>query len=210
MTITEKILAQAAGRDEVRPGEFITCKLDLVMANDITAPIAIEELGKMGVEQVFDPEKVVLVADHFTPNKDIKSAMQVKLLRDFARSQGLTHFYEAGLVLPGEVVIGADSHTCTYGALGAFATGVGSTDFAAGMALGECWFRVPASLKFVFTGQLNEWVSGKDLILYTIGQIGVDGARYMAMELRPDPVHHRPDRRGRGPLYGDGVCRASD
>ena len=209
MTITEKILARAAGRDEVRPGEFVTCKLDLVMANDITAPIAIEEFEKMGAGQVFDPQRVVLVADHFTPNKDIKSAMQVKLLRDFARSQGLTHFYEAqtggiehiilpdkGLVLPGEVVIGADSHTCTYGALGAFATGVGSTDAAAGFATGECWFRVPASLKFVFTGQLNEWVSGKDLILYTIGQIGVDGARYMAMEFA-GPVIEQMDMAGR-------------
>ncbi len=205
MTITEKILAQAARRDEVRPGEFVTCRLDLVMANDITAPIAIEEFAKMGAARVFDVEKVVLVADHFTPNKDIKSATQAKLLRDFAREQGLTHFYEAqtggiehiilpdkGLVLPGEVVIGADSHTCTYGALGAFATGVGSTDFAAGMALGECWFRVPASLKFIFTGQLSKWVCGKDLILYTIGQIGVDGARYMAMEFAGPVIENLP------------------
>ncbi len=205
MTITEKILARAAGCDRVRPGEFITCRLDLVMANDITAPIAIEEFAKMGADRVFDAEKVVLVADHFTPNKDIKSAMQTKLLRDFAREQGLQHFYEAqtggiehiilpdkGLVLPGEVVIGADSHTCTYGALGAFATGVGSTDAAAGMSLGECWFRVPASLKFVFTGQLNQWVCGKDLILYTIGRIGVDGARYMAMEFAGPVIENLP------------------
>ncbi len=205
MTITEKILAQAAGRDQVQPGEFVTCQLDLVMANDITAPIALEEFAKMGAECVFDVDKVVLVADHFTPNKDIKSAMQAKLLRDFARQQGLTHFYEAqtggiehiilpdkGLVLPGDVVIGADSHTCTYGALGAFATGVGSTDAAAAMALGECWFRVPASLKFVFSGEPNRWVGGKDLILYTIGQIGVDGARYMAMEFAGPVIESLP------------------
>ena len=205
MTITEKILARAAGREQVRPGDFITCRLDLVMANDITAPIAIEEFGKMAAERVFDAERVVLVADHFTPNKDIKSAMQAKLLRDFAHQQRLPHFYEAqsggiehiivpdkGLVLPGDVVIGADSHTCTYGALGAFSTGVGSTDFGAGMALGECWFRVPVTLKFIFTGELNKWVSGKDLILYTVGQIGVDGARYMAMEFVGPVIENLP------------------
>ncbi len=205
MTITEKILAHAAGRDEVRPGEFVTCKLDLVLANDITAPIAIREFRDMGAERVFDAAKVAIVADHSTPNKDINSAMQTKLCREFAREQGLEHYYEAagggiehiilpdkGLVLPGEVVIGADSHTCTYGALGAFSTGVGSTDAAAAMALGECWFRVPESIKFVFSGQLQPWVSAKDLILYTIGRIGVDGARYMAMEFAGPTIEALP------------------
>ncbi len=205
MTITEKILARAAGQDKVKPGEFITCPLDLVLANDITGPIALEEFGKMGAEKVFDPGKIVLVADHATPNKDIKAATNTKLLRDFAHQQGIDQFYEGpgggiehiilpqkGLVRPGQVVVGADSHTCTYGALGAFATGVGSTDAAAAMALGECWFRVPESLKFVFTGKPNKWVSGKDLILYTIGQIGVDGARYMAMEFAGPLIENLP------------------
>ncbi|HEY3397962.1 MAG TPA: 3-isopropylmalate dehydratase large subunit [Armatimonadota bacterium] len=209
MTITEKILAHAAGLDAVRPGDFITCKLSVVLANDITAPIAIREFRGMGATRVFDPERVVLVADHNTPNKDIPSAQNTKLLRDFAREQGMPHFYEAtdagiehiilpdkGLVLPGDVVIGADSHTCTYGALGAFATGVGSTDAGAGMALGETWFRVPESLKFVFSGTLRPWVSGKDLILYTIGKIGVDGARYQAMEFA-GPVIENLDMAGR-------------
>jgi 3-isopropylmalate/(R)-2-methylmalate dehydratase large subunit len=195
MTITEKILAHAAGLEAVKPGDFVTAQLSLVLANDITAPIALREFRGMGATKVFDPERVVLVADHNTPNKDIQSAENTKLLRDFAHAQGLTHYYEAqnggiehiilpdkGLVLPGDVVIGADSHTCTYGALGAFATGVGSTDAAAGMALGESWFRVPESMKFVFAGSLRPWVGGKDLILYTIGKIGVDGARYRAME----------------------------
>ncbi len=205
MTITEKILARAAGRDEVKPGEFVTCNLDLVLANDITAPIAIQEFEQMGAAGVFDPQRIVLVADHATPNKDIQAAANTKLLRDFARQQGIGHFYEAqgggiehiilpqkGLVVPGQVIIGADSHTCTYGALGAFATGVGSTDAAASMILGECWFRVPQSLRFVFTGQLNKWVSGKDLILYTIGQIGVGGARYMAMEFTGPVIDRLP------------------
>ncbi len=195
MTITEKILARAAGLDSVSPGDFVTARLSLVLANDITAPISLREFRGMGATQVFDPERVVLVADHNTPNKDIQSAENTKLLRDFAREQGLPHFYESqdggiehiivpdkGLALPGDVIIGADSHTCTYGALGAFATGVGSTDAAAGMALGETWLRVPETMKFVFTGRLRPWVSGKDLILYTIGKIGVDGARYRAME----------------------------
>ncbi len=209
MTLTEKILAHAAGLDSVKPGDFVTCKLSLVLANDITAPIAIRELRQMGATRVFDPERVVLVADHNTPNKDIQSAQNTKLLRDFAHEQGLRHFYEAqgggiehlivpdtGLALPGEVIIGADSHTCTYGALGAFATGVGSTDAAAGMALGESWFRVPESMKLVFTGTLRPWVSGKDLILYTIGKIGVDGARYRAMEFA-GPVIESLDMAGR-------------
>ncbi|CCO07855.1 3-isopropylmalate dehydratase large subunit [Desulforamulus hydrothermalis] len=195
MTITEKILAAAAGKDSVKPGELINAKVDLVLANDITAPVAIKEFQKIGLTRVWDKERVALVPDHFTPNKDIKSAEQAKLVRDFAHSQELTNYFEVGrmgiehcllpeqgLVGPGDVVIGADSHTCTYGALGAFATGVGSTDLAAAMALGETWFKVPESLKFVYHGSLNKWVGGKDLILYTIGQIGVDGALYRAME----------------------------
>ncbi|MCX7599700.1 MAG: 3-isopropylmalate dehydratase large subunit [Armatimonadetes bacterium] len=195
MTITEKLLARAAGRDMVRPGDFVNCRVDLVLANDITAPIAIEKLAEMGATRVFDPERVALVADHYTPTKDIKAAQQVKKIRDFAKAQGIKHYYEAceggiehiilpekGLVLPGDVVVGADSHTCTYGALGAFATGVGSTDAAAAMATGECWFRVPETMKFVYTGVLGRWMTGKDLILHTIGLVGVDGARYRAME----------------------------
>ncbi len=197
MTLAEKLLARAAGRDEVRPGEFVTCKLDLVLANDITAPIAIEKFREMGAERVFDPERVVLVADHYTPNKDIKAAQQVKFVRDFAREQGLPHYYEAcgggiehiilpekGLVVPGDVVVGADSHTCTYGGLGAFSTGVGSTDAAAAMATGELWFRVPESMLFIYRGELGRWMTGKDLILHTIARIGVDGALYRAMEFR--------------------------
>lgn len=195
MTITEKILAAAAGKKTVRPGELVNAKVDLVLGNDITAPLAIQEFEKIGTAEVFDRDRVVLVPDHFVPNKDIKSAEQAKILRDFARRQKLTHYFEVGrmgiehcllpeegLVGPGDVVVGADSHTCTYGALGAFSTGVGSTDLAAAMALGEIWLRVPASLKFVYSGELPPWVGGKDLILYTIGDIGVDGAAYRAME----------------------------
>ena len=195
MTITEKILAAAAGKDYVKPGELINAKVDLVLANDITAPVAIKEFEKIGLPGVWDKERVALVPDHFVPNKDIKSAEQAKMVRDFAHKQELTHYFEVGrmgiehcllpeqgLVGPGDVIIGADSHTCTYGALGAFATGVGSTDLAAAMALGETWFKVPESNKFVFNGKLNPWVGGKDLILYTIGKIGVDGALYRAME----------------------------
>lgn len=201
MTITEKILADHAGKKYVEPGELINARLDLVLGNDITAPVAIKEFEKLGIEKVFDKDKVVLVPDHFTPNKDIKSAEQAKLVREFARRQDLTNYFEVGrmgiehcllpeqgLVLPGDVVIGADSHTCTYGALGAFATGVGSTDMAAGMATGEAWFRVPETIKFVYYGKLNPYVSGKDLILYTIGLIGVDGARYMAMEFTGETI----------------------
>jgi 3-isopropylmalate/(R)-2-methylmalate dehydratase large subunit len=201
MTITEKILAAHAGRKEVEPGELIQAKLDLVMANDITGPVAMEEFRRLGLERVFDPERVVLVPDHFTPNKDIKSAEQAKLVREFAREQGLLYYFEVGrmgiehcllpeqgLVGPGDVVIGADSHTCTYGALGAFATGVGSTDLAAGMATGEAWFKVPESIKFIFHGKMKPYVGGKDLILYTIGKIGVDGARYMAMEFTGEAI----------------------
>jgi len=195
MTITEKILASHAGLDEVTPGQLINCRLDLVLANDVTAPIAIKEFAKVGVESVFDPAKIALVPDHYTPNKDIKSAEQAKMVREFAHAQKITHYYEIGcmgvehallpeqgVVGPGDVIIGADSHTCTYGALGAFATGVGSTDAAAGMATGEAWFKVPASIKFNVEGELKPWVSAKDIILHIIGMIGVDGALYQAME----------------------------
>jgi 3-isopropylmalate/(R)-2-methylmalate dehydratase large subunit len=195
MTITEKILAAHAGVDEVTPGQLINCSLDLVLANDVTAPIAIREFAKTGVKRVFDPAKIALVPDHYTPNKDIKSAEQAKIMRDFAREQKITHYYEIGcmgvehallpeqgVVGPGDLIIGADSHTCTYGALGAFATGVGSTDAAAGMATGEAWFKVPSSIKFVINGELGPWVYGKDVILHIIGMIGVDGALYQSME----------------------------
>ncbi len=193
-TIAEKILAAHSGRDKVSPGEFLSVRVDLVMANDITAPIAITEFERLGVTKVFDPERVVLVADHFVPNKDIPSAEQAKLMREFAREQGVVYFEvgsggiehvllpEKGLVLPGDVIVGADSHTCTYGALGAFATGMGSTDFACAMATGEVWMKVPPTIKLVYHGRARQWVSGKDLVLYTIGDIGVDGARYAAME----------------------------
>ena len=195
MTITEKILAKHCGKKEVAPGELINAKVDIALGNDITAPIAIREFRRIGATRVFNKKKVVLVPDHFTPNKDIKSAEQCKILRDFAIEQKLTHYYEGGevgvehallpekgIVVPGDVVIGADSHTCTYGALGAFSTGVGSTDLAAAMITGELWFKVPQSMKFVFKGRLNKWVSGKDMILRVIGDIGVDGALYRAME----------------------------
>lgn len=195
MTITEKILAAHAGKAEVHPGEFVTCRLDFVLGNDITAPIAINEFTRMGATHVFDRKRVGLIPDHSTPNKDIKSAQLTRMMRDFAKAQQLACYFEVGrmgiehallpeqgLVLPGDCIIGADSHTCTYGALGAFSTGVGSTDLAAAMALGETWFRVPESMKFRFFGPRRPWVSGKDLILYTIGKIGVDGARYRAME----------------------------
>ncbi|MHB1653979.1 MAG: 3-isopropylmalate dehydratase large subunit [Desulfitobacteriaceae bacterium] len=202
MTITEKILAGHAGLSEVVPGQLITAKLDLVLTNDITGPIAIREFAKFGVDKVFDSGKIALVPDHFTPNKDIASAEQSKLLREFAREQNIEHYWEVGRVgiehcllpeqgitLPGDAIIGADSHTCTYGALGAFATGVGSTDCAAGLATGEAWFRVPETMKFVFHGtDFQPWVSGKDLILYIIGKIGVDGARYRAMEFTGEGI----------------------
>lgn len=195
MTITEKIMARHAGLDEVKPGALINAKVDIALGNDITAPLSVDMFYKSGAKKVFDPERVILVLDHFVPNKDIKSAMQSKIVRDFAREQGIVHFYDAGeagvehallpekgLVLPGDMIFGADSHTCTYGALGAFSTGGGSTDLTAAMITGELWFKVPESIKFVYTGQLNPWVGGKDLILYTIGDIGVDGALYKAME----------------------------
>jgi 3-isopropylmalate/(R)-2-methylmalate dehydratase large subunit len=195
MTITEKILAAHAGLKRVEPGELVEVDVDFCLANDITAPIAIERFRQAGAEKIYDAARVALVPDHFVPNKDIESAAQCQILREFAQEHKLPHFFEVGrmgiehallpeqgLVLPGDVVIGADSHTCTYGGLGAFATGVGSTDFAAVMITGRTWFRVPASIKFVYHGTLAPWVTGKDLILYTIGQIGVDGARYRSME----------------------------
>ncbi len=209
MTITEKILADHSGQKEVSPGDLINAKVDLILANDITAPIAIAEFRKIGVRDVFNKDKIALVPDHFSPPKDIKAAEQCKILRDFSREHAISNYFEVGrvgiehvllpeegLVLPGDLIIGADSHTCTYGALGAFATGVGSTDVAAAMATGECWFKVPESVKFVYYGKLNKWVGAKDLILYTIGDIGVDGALYRAMEfdgeaIRTLPMHGR-------------------
>ena len=200
MTLAEKILAAHCGKERVSPGELISVRVDLVLANDITAPLAIKEFRRIGVDRVFDPQKVVMVPDHFVPNKDIASAEQAKMMREFALEQGLVYFEvgemgiehvilpEKGLVLPGDVVIGADSHTCTYGALGAFATGMGSTDVASAMATGEIWMKVPPTIKFVYHGELRKWVSGKDLILYTIGDIGVDGALYAAMEFSGEAV----------------------
>ena len=204
-TITEKILAAHAGRDTVVPGELINVRIDMALANDITAPIAIDLFEKSHVESVFDPERIALVPDHFVPNKDVRSAIQVQAMRSFARKYHIKYFFELGemgiehvllpeqgLVLPGDVVIGADSHTCTYGAVGAFATGVGSTDIAAAMITGEVWFKVPESIKLIYDGQLREWVTGKDLILYTIGDIGVDGATYKAMEFTGDVIRALP------------------
>jgi 3-isopropylmalate/(R)-2-methylmalate dehydratase large subunit len=209
MTITEKILAAHAGLAEVAPGQIINARLDIALGNDITAPLAIKAFREMGATAVFDKDKVILVPDHFTPNKDIQSADQSRLIREFAREQELTHYFEVGrmgiehallpemgLVGPGYLVIGADSHTCTYGALGAFATGVGSTDLAAAMATGEIWLRVPETIKFIYTGKLQTWVGGKDLILYTIGAIGVDGALYKAMEFT-GPIIRNLDMSGR-------------
>ncbi len=195
MTITEKILAGHAGLEKVEPGQIVNCKLDLVLANDITAPLAIQAFRKTGAKDVFDREKVALVMSHFTPAKDIRSAEQVQVSRQFSREYGIKHFYdggeagiehallpELGLVIAGDCVLGADSHTCTYGGLGAFSTGVGSTDVAAAMITGETWFRVPETMKFHFTGRLDKWVEAKDLVLTVIGEIGVDGALYRAME----------------------------
>jgi len=201
MTITEKILAEHSGKDRVEPGEIVNCRVDLALGNDITAPLAIKAFYEVGAKEVFDPERVVLVPDHFTPNKDIPSAEQCKVLREFARRHRIRHYYEVGrmgiehallpelgLVKPGDLVIGADSHTCTYGALGAFATGVGSTDLAACLVTGEVWLRVPESMKFIYYGRPKPWVGGKDLILYTIGRIGVEGARYRAMEFEGEAI----------------------
>ena len=201
MTMTQKILARAAGVESCRAGELLMCRLDLVLGNDITAPVAINEFEKMGATKVFDPAKIALIPDHFVPNKDIKSATMAKQMRDFAKAQKIVHYYEVGrvgiehallpeqgIVAPGDVIIGADSHTCTYGAVGAFATGVGSADMAVGMATGECWFKVPEAVKVVLTGKLKPWVSGKDVILHLIGEIGVDGALYQSLEFTGDGV----------------------
>ncbi|MDR2486437.1 MAG: 3-isopropylmalate dehydratase large subunit [Clostridiales Family XIII bacterium] len=203
MTMTQKILAAHAGLDNVYPGQFIEAQLDIVLGNDITGPVAIREFAKMGKKKVFDRKKVVLVPDHFTPNKDIKAAEQAKELREFAREQKIVNYFEVGqmgiehallpeqgIVTAGDLVIGADSHTCTYGALGAFSTGIGSTDMAAGMATGKAWFRVPSAISFVLSGKPGKWVSGKDIILHIIGLIGVDGALYQSMEFSGDGVGH--------------------
>jgi 3-isopropylmalate/(R)-2-methylmalate dehydratase large subunit len=208
-TMVEKILAAKAGQEKVSPGDLVNVKVDLALGNDVTAPVAIREFKRFGLDRVYDPDLIVLVPDHFTPNKDIASAEQVSVIRRFAEQQGIKHFYdvgrmgiehallpEKGLVWPGAVIIGADSHTCTYGALGAFATGVGSTDLAAAMAIGETWFKVPSTMRFEYEGSLAPWVSGKDLILFTIGQIGVEGARYRAMEFA-GPVIDRLSMDGR-------------
>jgi len=205
MTITEKILAAHCGKEEVHAGELIQAKVDIALGNDVTAPIAISEFKKAKAKRVFDKDKVVLVPDHFTPCKDIKSAEQVKILREFAKEQKLKYYFEVGemgvehallpeqgIVLPGQVIIGADSHTCTYGAMGAFSTGVGSTDLAAVMVTGECWFKVPEAMKFIYRGKLPKWVGGKDLILHTIGDIGVDGALYRSMEFCGDTIDGLP------------------
>ena len=202
MTMTQKILAKAAGLDSVKAGDLIMANLNLVLGNDITAPVAIREFDKLGVNDVFDKKKVALVPDHFTPNKDIKSAEQAKVVRTFAHEFDIENYFEVGevgiehallpekgLVVAGDVVIGADSHTCTYGALGAFSTGVGSTDMAAGMATGKAWFKVPEAIKFNLTGKLNPYTSGKDLILHIIGMIGVDGALYKSMEFTGEGMH---------------------
>ena len=201
MTMTQKILAAHAGLDVVEAGQLIEANLDLVLGNDITSPVAIREMDQMTVDTVFDRDKIALVMDHFVPNKDIKSAQHCKCVREFAHEHHITNFFdvgemgiehallpEKGLTVAGDVIIGADSHTCTYGALGAFSTGVGSTDMAAGMATGKAWFKVPSALKFVLTGKLPKWVSGKDVILYIIGKIGVDGALYKSLEFVGDGV----------------------
>ena len=195
MTMIQKILAAHTGRDKVEAGELILASLDLVVGNDVTSPVAIREFEKMGAKEVFDRQKVAMIMDHFVPNKDIKSAQQCKICRDFCREGDVTNFYDVGrmgiehalipqngLVTAGDVVIGADSHTCTYGALGAFSTGVGSTDMACGMATGKLWFKVPGAVRFELTGSLGKYVTGKDVILHIIGEIGVDGALYRSME----------------------------
>lgn len=201
MTLVEKILAAHAGKKEVSPGDLINVRVDMVLANDITAPLAIKEFRRLGVKKVFNPSRVVMVPDHFVPNKDILSAEQAKIVREFAYEQGLIYFEvgtmgiehvllpEQGLVLSGDVVIGADSHTCTYGALGAFSTGMGSTDIACAMATGDIWMKVPPTIEFIYHGKPKKWVSGKDLILHTIGNIGVDGANYAAMEFSGESIN---------------------
>ncbi len=205
MTITEKILAAHAGKKQTSPGEILDARIDLALGNDITAPLAIEAFKEIGVKKVFHRDRIALVPDHFTPAKDIASAEQCKVLREFAKEQRLTNYFEIGemgvehallpdkgLVLPGDAVIGADSHTCTYGAVGAFSTGVGSTDLAAAMATGRLWLKVPQTLRLIYRGKLKPWVSGKDLILYTIGQIGVDGALYQSMEFSGQAIRSLP------------------
>jgi 3-isopropylmalate/(R)-2-methylmalate dehydratase large subunit len=205
MTMTQKILAAHADRERVEVGELIDVRVDMVLANDITAPIAIQEFARLDVERVFDPERIALVPDHFAPNKDIKSAEQCKTMREFARKYGIVNYFEVGrmgiehallpelgLVVPGDIVVGADSHTCTYGAVGAFATGMGSTDIAVAMATGRSWMRVPETIRFVYNGSLRPWVGGKDLILHTIGLVGVDGARYCAMEFTGPAIAELP------------------
>ena len=203
MTMTQKILAAAAGLPEVHAGDLIMADLDMVLANDITGPVAIHEMDKFAAKGVFDKNKIALVPDHFSPNKDIKSAQNCKCMREFAHANDVTHFYEVGemgiehallpekgIVTAGDTVIGADSHTCTYGALGAFSTGVGSTDAACGMATGKAWFKVPSAIQFILTGKPSKWVSGKDIILHIIGMIGVDGALYRSMEFVGDGIAH--------------------
>ncbi len=205
MTITEKIFAAHCGKEFVQAGELISAKVDITLANDITGPIAIQEFRKIGVNNVFDPSRVVLVPDHFVPNKDIKSAQQAKIVRDFSKEQKLTNYFEVGrmgiehallpdkgIVTAGDLIIGADSHTCTYGALGAFSTGVGSTDLGCTMASGETWFKVPSAIKVEFYGKLNKWVSAKDLILHLIGDIGVDGALYKTLEIGGEVIENMP------------------
>ena len=201
MTMTQKILAKHAGLESVEAGQLIEANVDLTLANDITGPVAIREMEKAGFDKVFDRTRIALVMDHFVPNKDIKSAEQCLECREFAKKHQIVNFYdvgamgiehallpEKGLTAPGELIIGADSHTCTYGALGAFSTGVGSTDLAAGMATGKAWFKVPGAIRFVLKGKLSPWVSGKDVILHIIGQIGVDGALYQSMEFAGEGV----------------------
>jgi 3-isopropylmalate/(R)-2-methylmalate dehydratase large subunit len=205
MTITEKILASHAGLASVSPGQLINARIDIALGNDITAPISIERFKNAGAKKVFDKSKVVLIPDHFAPNKDIKSAEQCKVMKEFAQDHEIEHYFEVGkagvehallpeqgIVLPGDLIIGADSHTCTYGALGAFSTGVGSTDLAAAMITGELWFKVPETIKFTYTGKRRPFVGGKDLILYTIGLIGVDGALYRAMEFTGEVIDSLP------------------
>ncbi len=203
MTMTQKILAHGAGLEKVEAGQLIMCDLDLVLGNDITSPVAIHEMDKFSKQTVFNKDKIALVPDHFVPNKDIKSAEHCKCVREFARKNEITNYFEVGemgiehallpekgLTVPGDVIIGADSHTCTYGAVGAFSTGVGSTDMAAGMSTGKAWFKVPSAIKFILTGKPAKWISGKDIILHIIGMIGVDGALYKSMEFVGDGIQY--------------------
>ncbi|MFW6251754.1 MAG: 3-isopropylmalate dehydratase large subunit [Halanaerobium sp.] len=203
MTMIEKILAAHSDQDQLKPGDIVNARVDMVLGNDITTPVAVKEFEKIGVDKVFDKDRIAIVPDHFTPNKDIKAAEQVNMIRKFARKYEITNFFEVGqmgiehvllpekgLTLPGEIIIGADSHTCTYGALGALGTGVGSTDMAAAMATGKAWFKVPPTIKIVYKGELKPYVSGKDLILYTIGKIGVDGALYKSMEFTGEAIEN--------------------